>query len=151
MSEIAGIQIVSLMFLSMVWHFLLQNIKENWFLFKTEWRLIFTINSSYLRSEDWEIGAFLYLEQNVWSAGDIVRGGVSAWHTNGSLIRILRARQDGLVKLVHANRVGELVNSPRVPQSFIWLLLVCHGRIDLTAAIWEMSLKLFFRCLNSNG
>ncbi len=26
---------------------------------------------------------------------------------------------DGFVKLVHANRVGELVNSPRMPQSFI--------------------------------
>ncbi len=86
----------------------------------------------------------LYLEQNVWSTGDSVRGRVSAWHTNGSLIRILRARQDGFVKLVHANRVGELVNSPRMPQSFIWLLLVHHGRIDLTAAIWEMSLNCFF-------
>lgn len=97
------------------------------------------------------ISYFSHLEQNVWSTGDSVRGSVSAWHTNGSLIRILRARQDGFVKLVHANRVGELVNSPRMPQSFIWLLLVHHGRIDLTAAIWEMSLKLFFRCLNSNG
>lgn len=52
-----------------------------------------------------------------------------------------RPRWDGLVKLVHANRVGELVYSPRKHQSFIWLLLIRQGTIDLTAAIWEPSLK----------